>query len=270
MEPDLQQLMALLPNLTAQLRSALSTLHLAAAQLAPTAAREQNAALDAQAAFLDQSYYQLLRLVANLTSVSNAFSETPLCLRDVDLVALLRTLCAKAESLAETLELKLQFVCSMEQHFCAADPAALEQLLYQLLSNAFKATPAGGSVTVELRLTRDWVLLSVTDTGRGIPKACLPLLFDRYLRSDPPDTATQGLGLGLPLCRRIAEQHGGSIMAESRPGKGARFTLSIPDRLIGKSGVSDVALDYTGGFNPTLVALADALPPHAFKLREQD
>ncbi len=77
------------------------------------------------------------------------------------------------------------------------------------------------------------------------------------------------MGLGLALCRRIAERHGGMLMAESQVGKGSRFTLSLPDRQV-ESSVSDVPFDYTGGFNRTLLALADALPVRAFLIRNQD
>ena len=73
----------------------------------------------------------------------------------------------------------------------------------------------------------------------------------------------------LRLCRRIAEGHGGVLMAESQVGKGSRFTLSLPDQQKG-TGVSDVAVDYSGGFNPTLLSLADALPVEAFLIRNQD
>ena len=79
-----------------------------------------------------------------------------------------------------------------------------------------------------------------------------------------------GLGLGLSLCRRIAEGMDGRLLAESRVGKGSRFTLSIPDRLTDSTTVSDVPFDYTGGFNRALLALADALPPSAFLQRNQE
>ena len=142
--------------------------------------------------------------------------------------------------------------------------------MQHLLSNAFKFTPAGGTVTVELKFHAKRVLLTVADTGCGIPPEHLEALFDRYLHGDPLSPAPQGLGLGLPLCRRIAEGHGGTIMAESVVGKGSRFTLSLPDRQTGTSGVSDIALDYSGGFNRTLLALADALPAKAFLLRNEN
>lgn len=108
------------------------------------------------------------------------------------------------------------------------------------------------------------MLLSVADTGQGIQEEDLETLFDRYLHKNLMDPQPHGLGLGLPLCRRIAEGHGGRLLAESKTGVGSRFTLSIPDQRTDSGGVSDVPLDYTGGFNRTLLALADALPAEAF------
>lgn len=270
MEPELQDLSALFPSVAAQLRNALSTLHLAAAQLAPPSEREEDPALDAKAALLDQSYYQLLRLVSNLSAAALLREDQPLLLKDVDVVDLVESLCRRAEGLAAQLGLTLCFVCSMEHHICAAAPRELEQLCYHLLSNAFKFTPAGGTVTVDLRCAGGRVLLSVADTGQGIQEEDLETLFDRYLHKNLMDPQPHGLGLGLPLCRRIAEGHGGRLLAESKTGVGSRFTLSIPDQRTDSGGVSDVPLDYTGGFNRTLLALADALPAEAFLLRSQN
>ena len=147
-------------------------------------------------------------------------------------------------------------------------PQLLEQLLFHLLSNAFKFTPPGGAVTVELRAQGKRLLLSVTDTGQGIPPEQLAALFDGYLHIERQDSTPHGLGLGLSLCRRIAERHGGILMAESQADKGSRFTLSLPDRQVDGS-VSDIPFDYSGGFNRTLLALADALPVQAFLIRSQ-
>ena len=83
-------------------------------------------------------------------------------------------------------------------------------------------------MTVEIRPAGHQVLLSVTDTGCGIQEEQLPHLFDRFLRrEDARDPQPHGLGLGLPICQHIAERHGGTMMAESRPGQGSRFTLSL-------------------------------------------
>ena len=269
MEQDENRLASLFPDVATQLRVALSNLHLAAAQLAPAEARKNDPALDQKAALLDQSYYRLLRLVNSLSSASWLTSSDPLQLQDRDIVALVSDICEKAGGLAPLLGLELRFVCAMERHTCAVAPDALEQAVYQLLSNAFKFTPAGGTVTVELRVKNKLVLLSVTDTGQGIPEERLPTLFDCYLHGGQPEAPSHGLGLGLPLCRRVAEGHGGTVIAESRVGEGSRFIISLPDKQVG-GGVSDIPFDYAGGFNRTLMNLADALPARAFLRNNQD
>ena len=270
MEADPFDFSAVFPNIAAQLRTALGTLHLAAAQLAPAKEREQDPALDEKAALLDQSYYQLLRLVNNLTAAGYLGQERPFPLRDRDLVETVRGVCTCAQGLAELKGLRLEFCSGGDYHVCAFHRVSLEQLLYQLLSNAFKFTPAGGTVRVERKFASRRVLLSVADTGCGIQEDQIPVLFDRYLHDDLLTARPHGLGLGLPICQHIAEGHGGTMMAESRPGKGARFTLSFPDRRCGTLDVSDVKFDYSGGHNQTLLALADALPVQAFSHRNLD
>lgn len=269
MNPEENRLAALFPDVAAQLRAALSNLHMVAQQLVPEETRERDPVLDAKAALLDQSYYQMLRLVNSLSASAILNSEAPFRFRDRDLVALVGDICARAGDLAPLLGLELRFVCAKERHICAVAPDMMEQLLYQLLSNAFKFTPAGGTVTVELKVSGKQVQLSVEDTGRGIPEERLETLFDRYLQVGQQDPIPHGLGLGLALCRRIAEGHGGALIASSKVGKGSRFMLSLPDRQIG-GGVSDRMFDYTGGFNRTLLGLADALPYKAFLVRYQD
>lgn len=267
MKPDLELLASIFPNLSTQLRMALNNLHLATACLVPAREREENPQLDARAALLDQSYYQLLRIANSLTAAAYLSQDKKLPLRNMDLVEIVRNLFAGAESLASMLGLDLRLICPKEQHICALDRPALEQLLYQLLSNAFKFTPAGGTITLELKFQKNRILLSVTDTGCGIPSDEMQTLFDRCLTSQTLATPPQGMGLGLALCRAIAKGHGGVMLATSEVGKGSCFTLSLPDCLTDEVRMSDVSFDYTGGFNPALMQLADALPPEAFLIR---
>ncbi len=259
--------LSLLPQAAAQMRGALSSLYFAAARLAPAAAREQAPELDAKAALVDQSYYRLIRMVNDLTA-TRYLNDEPLPMKDRDIVDFVSELFAKIASLAPLRGLETRLICAADSHLCAFSPDALEQLLYQLLSNAFKFTPPGGLITVELRLTAGRVLLSVEDTGPGIPQERMETLFDSYHKADSPAPPPQGLGLGLAICRGIAQGHGGTIMAESEVGRGSRFTFSMPDRLCGTT-LSDVLFDYSGGFNRTLMALSDALPPEAFGIRNR-
>ena len=211
MQGEARELAALLPNIAAQARGALSSLRLAAAQLVPAEAREQNPDVDRQAALLDQSYYRLLRLVNNLSLAACMGEEQLPRLVDRDLVELIGEQCERAAGLAELMGIQFKFVCAMVRHICAVDADMLEQILSQLLSNALKFTDRGGLVTVELRLLPKRVLISVEDTGCGIPEERLTMLFDQYLHDIPPDQPAQGLGLGLALCQRLAALHKGCL-----------------------------------------------------------
>jgi signal transduction histidine kinase/ActR/RegA family two-component response regulator len=112
----------------------------------------------------------------------------------------------------------------------SGDSARLQQVFWNLLTNAVKFTPEGGSVRVDGRLTADWVEISITDTGVGISPAFLPYVFDRFRQADSTTTrAHGGLGLGLAIARHLAELHRGSIRVWSAGElQGATFTVRLP------------------------------------------
>ena len=256
--------MELFPNISAQLRMAMSTLHMAAQQLASPEERRKDPELDQKAAFLDQSYYRLLRLVNELTAASWIREERKFELRNRDLVELLREVYELSLSLAEPLGLEISLFCEPEELICAMDRGALEQLLYHLLSNAMKYTPRGGKIRLELKPLGERLQITVRDTGKGIAPEELERLFEPGSAGRPP-IPPQGLGLGLRICQCIAEGHGGVLLADSTPGKGTCFTLSLPRRLV-ENRISDVPFEYTGGFNAAKMQLADVLPASAFRL----
>jgi hypothetical protein len=106
------------------------------------------------------------------------------------------------------------------------DHDRLVQVLSNLLGNAIKFTPEGGSVRVRVSRTGDQVVASVADTGIGIKPADLPHVFERFWRAD--GSSTKGAGLGLSIARGIVEAHGGKIWAESKLGVGTTMTFSLP------------------------------------------
>ena len=106
------------------------------------------------------------------------------------------------------------------------DRDRIRQVADIFLDNAAKYTPEGGKVRVAVREEDGWALLEVSDTGVGIPEEQLPLIFERFYRADSA-RAAGGAGLGLSIARQIAEAHGGTVEAESEPGKGSTFTLKL-------------------------------------------
>jgi two-component system, OmpR family, sensor histidine kinase BaeS len=108
-----------------------------------------------------------------------------------------------------------------------ADERWMHQVVTNLLSNALKFTPAGGTVTIRTRQDGPDAVLEVTDTGVGIPPDELPRIFDRFWRGQAA-TQTSGSGIGLAVAAELASAHGGTLTAASQPGTGTSFTLTVP------------------------------------------
>ncbi len=114
------------------------------------------------------------------------------------------------------------------------DPDRLQQVVWNILSNAIKFTPEGGCVWVELRRGGPGVQIIVRDTGQGISPDLLPYIFDRFKQADSSVSRRfGGLGLGLALVKHLVELHGGTVLVESQgEGQGATFTVSLPVRAV--------------------------------------
>jgi signal transduction histidine kinase len=110
------------------------------------------------------------------------------------------------------------------------DPAKVQTVLRNLLENASKySLPDSGPVSISIHEEKDCVAVHVEDDGPGIPERDLERLFEPFFRVDPSRSRrTGGYGLGLSLCKRIMEAHGGSIVASNRPGRGASFSITFP------------------------------------------
>jgi signal transduction histidine kinase len=109
----------------------------------------------------------------------------------------------------------------------SADPTRLEQAAANLIDNAIKYTPSGGSVSVSVRRDGRFAVFEVSDTGPGIPAGELPRIWDRLFRGDK-SRAERGLGLGLSLVKAIVEAHAGTVAAASEEGGGSTFTVKLP------------------------------------------
>ena len=118
---------------------------------------------------------------------------------------------------------------------CLCDGPRLSQAILNLLNNAVKFTPKGGRVAMHLERDGDRARVTVSDTGKGIPKDFLPFIFDRFKQAEEGSTrGSGGLGLGLTIVRHIVELHGGTVsVASDGEGTGASFTMELPVHLLG-------------------------------------
>lgn len=157
--------------------------------------------------------------------------RAPLHLETVDFRDLLSEIAETAGMLGEPAAVAVAVVVPQRPLMLEADRSRLRQLMLNLLTNAIKYTPTGGSVDVASAVRDGVVVVTVRDTGIGIAPGDLPHVFDRFWRADAARSRTgerPGAGLGLAICKWIAEAHGGSIEVESRPGRGTTFTVTLP------------------------------------------
>jgi signal transduction histidine kinase len=146
---------------------------------------------------------------------------------DMDLLALAQTVAGNFES--ESVKKKLSLIVSGEEPHVNADKNRLAQVITNLLSNAIKYTPEGGSVRITVKDTPKNGVIIVKDTGIGIPKDELPLIFERFYRTDKSRSRrTGGAGIGLTIAKSVVEAHGGSVTVESGTEQGSEFTVEIP------------------------------------------
>ena len=149
--------------------------------------------------------------------------------RDVPPAPLVEAALYAMRALAESSGVALEASYEGELPIVHADPERVTQLLSNLVGNALKFTPAGGRVEVRVQPYDEGALVSVIDTGEGIPAEQLPHVFDRFFQvSSTRVGARHGAGLGLPLSRGIVEAHGGTIWIESAPGRGTTVRFTLP------------------------------------------
>jgi PAS domain S-box-containing protein len=156
---------------------------------------------------------------------------------DVQRVALAEVIAAAVESsqpTAHAKSIRLEKILDPRSSIVSGDPGRLQQVVWNLLTNAIKFTPKGGRVQVTLQRVNSHVEISVSDTGIGIPLTFLPHVFERFTQKDSSAGREHGgLGLGLAISKQIVELHGGSITAQSRgEGQGASFIVSLPLLLV--------------------------------------
>jgi len=176
---------------------------------------------------MESEMRRMSRLVSDLLLLARADSgNLPLKKEIIDLDTLVVEVFREARILGPNHTIKLAQITPVRIH---ADADRIKQLLLNLVSNAIKYTPPGGTVTLSLTVKSGYAFASIADTGVGIPKSDLDLIFERFYRVDKARSREAGgTGLGLSIAQWIAKSHGGRIVAESVEKQGSTFSLQIP------------------------------------------
>ena len=173
---------------------------------------------------------RLTQLVDNLLTLARLESPSfHLDRAPVNFSALLEEAILQISDLAEERRLALSLNLTPGLPRLDGDRARLKQVVLNLLDNALKYTPPGGSITVDARASDGRVTCSVSDTGEGIPADDLPYIFDKLYRARRANRRpVEGSGLGLTIAQQIIRAHGGDLTVQSEIGKGSTFTLNLP------------------------------------------
>jgi signal transduction histidine kinase len=179
-------------------------------------------------ASIERSVKLQVRMIEDLLDASKiSTGKLSVEMQLVDLATVVRNALDIVQPDASGKEIKIEFV--PERVHMRGDPARLQQVVGNLLSNALKFTPKGGTVKVDIAATAGRAEIRISDTGEGISAEVLPHIFERYRQGDSVVKGRDGLGLGLTIAGHLVELHGGTVEAESSgKGLGATFRVVLP------------------------------------------
>ena len=184
-------------------------------------------------AAIERSAKAQTRLIEDLLDYSSVVAgKLTLSPQLMDLVPVAGAAIEAVRSAAEAKGIRLELSTDAEAALVHGDPDRLQQVLWNVLSNAVKFTPRGGRVEVWIGRVGDSLHIRVSDTGQGISRDFLPHVFERFRQQDGTSRRLQGgLGLGLAIVKELVELHGGTVQADSPgEGRGATFTVALPLR----------------------------------------
>jgi PAS domain S-box-containing protein len=181
-----------------------------------------------------QNCFRMLRLVNNLidlTRIDSGFLK--LNLQNHNIVNIVEDITLSVAQYIESKNINIEFDTEVEEKYLACDADMIERIVLNILSNAVKFTPEGGNIWVNVYDRDDFILISIKDSGIGIPEDQLQVIFDRFRQVDKSLARnTEGSGIGLNLVKSLVELHEGEICVESTCGQGSEFIIELPARAV--------------------------------------
>lgn len=249
-----------------ELREPLANVMTTAERMFPMVALEDDPALREQAARLNRGLYQMLRVIGNMSDAGHYAANTPAAFQTLDIRALMAEILTRVEPLAAHSGLTLRFDNLPQSLYCLVDPEKLERAVLNMVSNAMKFTPSGGTILAKLTRRGHYLSLTILDSGEGIPDALRSGIHTRYLRQPGIEDGRFGIGLGMVLIRSVAAMHGGTVLIDHPEDSGTRITMTLAIRQDSSGNVRSpmLRIDYAGERDHCLIELSDALPADAY------
>lgn len=191
---------------------------------------------------IKQNCFRLIRLINNLidmTKIDAGYFKVNFV--NCNIVSIIEDITMSVANYVKSMGLNIVFDTEEEEKIIACDPDQMERIMLNLLSNAVKFTPVGGYIFVNIYVKNEEVIISVKDTGLGVPSEMKELIFQRFVQLDKTTSRNnEGSGIGLSIVKSLVQMHGGRISVNSEQGRGSEFIIEIPDRIAANAPYTDV------------------------------
>ena len=250
-----------------ELREPLTKVMTTADQLFPMEALQDDPAIQEQVARMNRGLLQMLRVIGNMSDAGRYCEGKSACMETRDITMLMQEIFDHSSDLIAHAGLQLSFRNLHTPVDCLVDSEKLERAVLNILSNAIKFTPKGGTIDCSLTRRGQLLCLQVQDSGSGIPDAIRSHIHSRYQRQPGIEDGRFGIGLGMVLIRSAASIHGGTVLIDHPEGAGTRVTMTLAIRKSPGGSLRSHVLrvDYSGERDHGLVELSESLPASLYK-----
>lgn len=248
-----------------ELRGPLSNIMDTAKRLFPAMALDDDPATRDQVSRINHGLFQLLRIINNMSDADRYSKNTATGQKIQNICEVLDEIFRRAKDLSDHTGVTLKYDGIPEPIYTFLDAEKLEGAILNIISNSIKFTPKGGSIHASLTRRGNRLYLSIRDTGCGIPTDKLRTIYSGYARTPKLEEGRHGIGLGMVLIRSAAALHGGTVLIDNCEAGGTRIVMSLAIRTDSSSFQSPrQQVDYSGGWDPTLIALSEILPSELY------
>jgi len=254
-----------------ELRNPLSSVMCVADHLFPLIGEQNDTAALEQIAKINRGLFQMLRIVSNMSDAYRYCLDSSNRFEVRDICAVIDELFAGCAPLVDCTGIGLNYSTPAESVFCLVDSEKLERAVHNVISNALKFTPIGGTIEAKLTRRKNLMYLTVENCGADVPGIRPANFYQRYRRQPGLDDSRFGIGLGMVLIHGAAAAHGGTVLLEKTPQGGTRITMTIALRQSNDPNVRTAILnvDYAGDRDHRLLELSDSLPAHLYGLEKE-
>ena len=251
-----------------ELRNPLSTVMSVADRMFPLMGEQHDMYTLEQVAKINRGLFQMLRIISNMSDAYRYAQDSSNRFETRDISGIIDELISGIIPLTDYTGIHLNYEGLREPLFCLVDSEKLERAVHNIISNALKFTPVGGTIDVKLTRRKNMLYLSVQNSTSDVPGLSPANFYRQHLRQPGLDDSRFGIGLGMVLIHGAASAHGGTVLLEKTQQGGTRITMSIALRQNTDPNVRESILhvDYAGERDHRLLELSDTLPAELYRI----